>query len=991
MGIKIHSAEPETAAGGGMEAALAKELQKFRVLYDLAVAMTAAHSLDDNLRQVVAICRRLLGVETAFIALRDEGRGAVCMHITEGIQSTRLKQLCLPFGHGLAGHVSQIRRGRVVPSYFALENLPPELRAAVADEGLISGMGVPIQMDDQNLGALYVFNRRPTDFDASELDTLFLLGNLAAVEIARKRAENALQLSQETLEARVRARTGELRRINARLRQEIEDRRQAEDALRQSEERFREMAEHVREVFWLLDWSAQRMVYASPAYETIWGRPVAALCADFGEWIRSIHPDDRAAAEGWLARIAATSGAETREYRIVRPDGAVRWIADRAVAISAAGGRVTRLTGIAEDITARKEAEEELIKRRKFLESILFHAPDAIITLDGKHHVLEWNPGAENLFGYTFEEAVGRNLDDLVARADVYPEAAAITRRVLAGGKFEPLETVRYAKDGRPIQVIAAGTPIMVKGQVQGVVAVYTDISARKQAENALRASEERLRMVYQTLPDPVTLTRLSDGTYSDVNQAFSQVTGFLREEVIGRTSREIGIWQNPDDRQRMLEEVRRSGRVLSTEMTFIAKDGRALPGLVSGRSLVLNDEPHLLLVSRDISELKAAYEEKEKLEAQLKQAQKMEAIGTLAGGIAHDFNNLLMGVQGHNSLMMCDPEFPPRHRENLKGIDACILSAADLTRQLLGFARGGKYVVKPVALNRLIDACSRMFGRTHREIDVHTRFQEPLWDVAGDRSQIEQVLLNLFVNAWQAMPAGGTLKIATKNRHLAEEAARPLGLAAGRYVRIAVADSGEGIDPEIQQRIFEPFFTTKDRGRGTGLGLASVYGIVKNHGGAVTVSSRRGEGALFHIHLPAADRAATETLPPAEAPRQGSGKILLVDDEPVILDVVAAMLQNLGYTVLTADSGQAALDLYRVHRGQVVLVILDMVMPGMNGGETFDRLKAIDPAVRVLLCSGYSIDGRASQILARGCNGFVQKPFDMGQLSEKIRAAIAE
>ncbi len=405
----------------------------------------------------------------------------------------------------------------------------------------------------------------------------------------------------------------------------------------------------------------------------------------------------------------------------------------------------------------------------------------------------------------------------------------------------------------------------------------------------------------------------------------------------------------------------------------------------------MLNNEPHLLLVSRDIGELKAAYEEKEKLEAQLKQAQKMEAIGTLAGGIAHDFNNLLMGVQGHNSLMMCDPEFPPRHRENLKGIDACILSAADLTRQLLGFARGGKYVVKPVALNRLIDACSRMFGRTHREIDVQTRFQEPLWDVAGDRSQIEQVLLNLFVNAWQAMPAGGTLKVATENRHLAEEAARPLGLAAGRYVRIAVADSGEGIDPEIQQRIFEPFFTTKERGRGTGLGLASVYGIVKNHGGTVTVSSRRGEGALFHIHLPAADGTATETLPPAEAPRQGSGTILLVDDEPVILDVVAAMLQNLGYTVLTADSGQAALDLYRAHRGQVVLVILDMVMPGMNGGETFDRLKAIDPAVRVLLCSGYSIDGRASQILARGCNGFVQKPFDMGQLSEKIRAAIAE
>ena len=497
--------------------------------------------------------------------------------------------------------------------------------------------------------------------------------------------------------------------------------------------------------------------------------------------------------------------------------------------------------------------------------------------------------------------------------------------------------------------------------------------------------------MVYRTLPDPVTITRLADGTYSDVNQAFTQVTGFQRGEVIGRTSLDIGIWQNPDDLKRLMAEIRRSGQVRSMEINFVAKDGQVLSGLVSGRPLILNQEPHVLLVTRDFSELKAASAEKEKLEAQLKQAQKMEAIGTLAGGVAHDFNNLLMGIQGHNSLMANDPDFPAQHQENLKGIDACIQSAADLTRQLLGFARGGKYEVRPVDLNRLIDGCVRMFGRTRREIDVQTRFQEAVWAVAADRSQLEQVLLNLFVNAWQAMPTGGTLSVATENLHLEAAAAGSLALSAGRYVRIAVADTGEGMDDETQQRIFDPFFTTKDRGRGTGLGLASVYGIVKNHDGVVTVSSRRGEGALFHVYLPATDDAAADGVAPPQQPRKGSGTILLVDDETVILEVVAPMIRKLGYAVLTADSGQAALDLYQANQDQVALVILDMIMPGMNGGQTYDRLKAINPAVRVVLSSGYSIDGRATEILARGCNGFIQKPYDLGRLSEKIQAVIAE
>ncbi|MCJ7704712.1 MAG: response regulator [Desulfobacterales bacterium] len=435
-------------------------------------------------------------------------------------------------------------------------------------------------------------------------------------------------------------------------------------------------------------------------------------------------------------------------------------------------------------------------------------------------------------------------------------------------------------------------------------------------------------------------------------------------------------------DRQRIkdpLMEIHRTSQP-------IAVNG---PLRLNGKQVSLHLLPVMDEMQRSIIVILTDVSEQKRMEVQLIQAQKMEAIGTLAGGIAHDFNNLLMVVQGNVSLMLLDVNPAHSHYEMLRTIEKQVQSGSKLTSQLLGYARKGRYEIRPTHLNQLVADTSEAFGRTRKNIPIHRDLAGDLFTCEADQGQIEQVLMNLFVNAADAMPKGGDLFLKTANVNFKEIKGRGYTPNPGDYILLTVTDTGVGIDSKTIDRIFDPFFTTKELGRGTGLGLASTYGIVKGHGGYIEVESEKCLGSTFKVYLPASGKPAQQTVRPSAPISKAIGTVLLVDDEEVILDVSEKVLKVLGYKVLVARGGADAIEIFKKHQDSIDLVLLDIIMPHMGGGEVYDRLKEISPEVKVLLSSGYSIDGEASKIMARGCNGFIQKPFDIMQLSQSIRAIL--
>jgi len=380
------------------------------------------------------------------------------------------------------------------------------------------------------------------------------------------------------------------------------------------------------------------------------------------------------------------------------------------------------------------------------------------------------------------------------------------------------------------------------------------------------------------------------------------------------------------------------------------------------------------------------AQDEIGQIQTQLHQSLLMEYMGTLAGGIAHNINNFFMGIQGNASLMLTELDSKHPHYEKLKNIERYVQDGADLTKRLLDFARGEKYEAAPADLNEIIGKSLEVFGKTKNEIIIHSKYQKDIWMVDVDQGQIEHALLTLYVNAWQAMSGRGELYLQTENVTLDENTAKQYLIEPGGYVKTSLTYAGEGLDLETKQKMFDPFFTNGELDISSKLELASVYGIVKNHGGTITVHSEKGEGTTFNIQLPISEKEFVQEIEFAEVLSKGSETVLLVDDEEMIIDVGRQMLAKLGYEVLTAKDGKEALEIYKKNKDKIDIVILDVIMPGMSGGETYDELKKNNFDVKVLLASGYGINRQINEILERGCNGFIQKPFNMKQLSRKIR-----
>ncbi|MBU0986645.1 MAG: PAS domain S-box protein [Proteobacteria bacterium] len=644
------------------------------------------------------------------------------------------------------------------------------------------------------------------------------------------------------------------------------------------------------------------------------------------------------------------------------------------------------VTFTALDITERKQAEEALRESEEQLREAQDIARLGRWELDFTTNRLHWSDSIFQLFEID-REKFGASYEAFLEV--IHPSDRELVNRVYTESLKDrtPYEITHrlHMKDGRVKWVNEIcrtdyddqGRPVRSVGTVQ-------DITERKQAEEALRESEEKYRTVLEANPDPVVVYDM-EGKVIYFNPAFTGVFGWTLEERLGEKMDVFVPEEAWRETKVMIEKVLAGQRFSGIETRRYNKKGEIVPVSISG-AIYRNRDGHPLgsvINLRDISEQK-------RLETQFQAAQKMEAIGTLAGGIAHDFNNLLMGIQGRTSLMLNDinSSLHP-HIEHLKGIEAYIKSATNLTKQLLGFARGGKYEVKPTDLNEIVTRGSELFGRTNKEISIHRKIHRGLWTVEVDQSQIEQIMLNLYVNAWQSMPGGGELYLETENILLDDGFVKPYELRPGKYVKISVTDTGVGMDKATLARVFDPFFTTKEMGRGFGLGLASAYGIIKNHGGIINVYSEKGKGATFNIYLPASEKAVVKEKELSKDILKGVETILLVDDEEMIIDVARELLKKLGYKVLAAKGGKAAVELYDANKDEIDMVILDMIMPHMGGGDTYDMLKAINPNIKVLLSSGYSINGQATEIIKRGCNGFIQKPFNMRGLTQKLRGIL--
>jgi PAS domain S-box-containing protein len=782
---------------------------------------------------------------------------------------------------------------------------------------------------------------------------------------------------------------GELEQKIKNLEQEGFDLKREEEKLRDSHDKYKALFDLKLNCIYIHDFEG-KFLDANDASLNLLGYAKEEIASI--NFASLIEEDQLRQAFETLEEIKQTgSQRHFSEYKLKKKNGGHVWV-------ETDGSLICRhkhpyaVLAVARDITDRKKAEEGLRESeesyRILVEDmpalICRFAPDGTLSFVNKSYCQYFDKTRDELVNENFFQFIPKEERDKVKThfVSLTQEKPAISYEhqvLMPNGKVRWqrwTDRALFDEDGKLYQYQSVGM----------------DITESKTAEYALRESEERFRKLAELMPETIYEMDLK-GTLTFVNRKAFEHFGYTQEDLDGGLNAFEMV--APEDRDRAIDNIRRilKGESIGlNEYMAIRKDGSTFPIMIHSAPMIRQEE---LIGVRgfiiDLTDLKKAEEERIKLEAQFQQAQRLETIGTLAGGIAHDFNNLLMTIQGNTSLMLFDVDASQPHYEPLKNIEKQIERGAKLTKQLLGYARKGKYNVKAINLNQIIKESSETFGRTRKQITILRELSNDLYSIEADQGQIEQILYNLYVNAADAMPDGGKLVLKTSNvthEDIKSEQYKP---TPGNYVRLTATDTGTGIEHEIKERIFDPFFTTKETGRGTGLGLASVYGITKSHEGYIEVDSEKEKGCTFNVYLPASAKKPLDPTEPAAHIIEGSGTILLVDDEEMVLDIGGQVLEKLGYSVIKAPGGKEAVDIFDKNKESIDLVILDMIMPDMGGGEAYDTIKKINPRVKVLLSSGYSIDGQATKIMKRGCDGFIQKPFKADELSEKLKKILAQ
>jgi len=789
--------------------------------------------------------------------------------------------------------------------------------------------------------------------------------------------------SQQSLEKRVQERTADLEHANETLQNEIENRRQAEEAAIASEKKYRELVEHARSIILRLDIHGNILFINEFAQEffqfteeEILGRNV----------VGTIVPEKELSGRDLRVLLADICQHPerygTNENENIRKNGERVWIAWTNKGIPGASGQNNEVLCIGNDITELKRAEEALRASETRLLNLFQAAPIGLSIVEGRKNGMANNRLFE-LVGYSAEEAEGQTPRMFYESDEEYERVGHILYDNLAEHGQAFVETKLRHKNGTIRNVLISASFLEPNVPTSPVIIAIQDITEKKRAEATLQTLLQAA---------PIGITIVENRVFQYVNEQYCRMTGYTVNELIGHTTRMLYDSEEEYERAGNALYSQLSNQELSSAETYhIRKDGSRLDILLSA-SFLRPDTDTTVVTVLDLTQHRRAEEERQRLETQFHQAQKMEAVGQLAGGVAHDFNNILQVINGYTDIALMDLEPDSAPAQALQEIATAGERAARLVGQLLAFSRRQIMRMEYMSLNIVIEEFLKMMKRMIGE-DIQVEFipGHALGVVHVDRGQMEQVLMNLCVNARDAMPQGGTLTIETKNVELDRDYCfTHAGAKPGHYVMLSITDTGIGMDEETVKHIFEPFFTTKGSGKGTGLGLATVYGIVNQHDGMIQVYSEPGMGTIFKIYLPKLEPSEhTITLASEEPVLGGAETILMAEDDEMVRNLAKKVLENAGYTVLIARDGQEALQQFRDNAARVDLVLLDVVMPNLGGKAVYDELRKDYPDVRFLFSSGYSENAiHTGFILDEGID-LIQKPYAPKELLRRLRVIL--